>query len=599
MDQGRIESPLFAIAFSIPVGKYYKEIILNNPSILDSFIEEPVESIHWSVRVENVLKNNGLKSIRDLLSNFEKLSLCRYRNFGRTSFDEILKKISISLKGHIDSLAIKGNFDKTHSRSHKIADVTNGVLGLICRDRIWMLCETLRDERKLSKLLNTPVEFIDWSVRNSDAFKVANIRKIGDFSGICVEELMTMENVGKKSLTEVFTKLGNYIENFANEESGAKNFVRAVPSCDLEGLVKYILSKLTVRENKLICRRYGLWDGKREPLARVGKRFRLTRERIRQIQNRALRKLRNYRWREIVADSQDLGKQNDYLNIFMKEFFDIKLRPFMESNFGIANESELFEIIYSINGENIGFDLANEFLSEVFWAGKPIFHDFVIKFGEEVVGLNNSERELYSKVTKTAKYYLGQKGVPQTTSDLLLYFEKIGLSKDSGGGREKFERFLSVSDIPRDPTGKFGLRKWKYFSPRTVSSMAERALIEIGKPAHFTQIALLMDEMFPDSAPFNPHNVHARIESIGETFVWVAPGVYGLKRWGLNRPPYVKDYIIELLQVTDSPMHVRELTEKVLQKCNCSRSSVVMTLSLKKDVFREYPDKFYGLADWE
>lgn len=53
------------------------------------------------------------------------------------------------------------------------------------------------------------------------------------------------------------------------------------------------LHKLTPREEKVIRLRYGLDDGKSRTLEEVGKEFAVTRERIRQIEAKALRKLRN------------------------------------------------------------------------------------------------------------------------------------------------------------------------------------------------------------------------------------------------------------------------------------------------------------------
>lgn len=53
------------------------------------------------------------------------------------------------------------------------------------------------------------------------------------------------------------------------------------------------LHKLTPREEKVIRLRYGLDDGKQRTLEEVGKEFNVTRERIRQIEAKALRKLRN------------------------------------------------------------------------------------------------------------------------------------------------------------------------------------------------------------------------------------------------------------------------------------------------------------------
>ena len=53
-----------------------------------------------------------------------------------------------------------------------------------------------------------------------------------------------------------------------------------------------MLETLTDREEKVLRLRYGLLDGKTHTLEEVGKEFGVTRERIRQIEGKALRKLR-------------------------------------------------------------------------------------------------------------------------------------------------------------------------------------------------------------------------------------------------------------------------------------------------------------------
>ena len=54
-----------------------------------------------------------------------------------------------------------------------------------------------------------------------------------------------------------------------------------------------VLSTLTDREQKVLRLRFGLEDGKARTLEEVGKEFKVTRERIRQIEAKALRKLRH------------------------------------------------------------------------------------------------------------------------------------------------------------------------------------------------------------------------------------------------------------------------------------------------------------------
>ena len=54
-----------------------------------------------------------------------------------------------------------------------------------------------------------------------------------------------------------------------------------------------VLSTLTPREEKVLRLRFGIEDGRSRTLEEVGKEFNVTRERIRQIEAKALRKLRH------------------------------------------------------------------------------------------------------------------------------------------------------------------------------------------------------------------------------------------------------------------------------------------------------------------
>ena len=57
--------------------------------------------------------------------------------------------------------------------------------------------------------------------------------------------------------------------------------------------VNLFLATLTEREQKVLKLRFGLEDGRARTLEEVGKEFDVTRERIRQIEAKALRKLRH------------------------------------------------------------------------------------------------------------------------------------------------------------------------------------------------------------------------------------------------------------------------------------------------------------------
>jgi RNA polymerase primary sigma factor len=67
----------------------------------------------------------------------------------------------------------------------------------------------------------------------------------------------------------------------------------AAASTILREVIERELNTLTAREKHVIKLRFGLYDGRTRTLEEVGKEFDITRERIRQIEAKALRKLRH------------------------------------------------------------------------------------------------------------------------------------------------------------------------------------------------------------------------------------------------------------------------------------------------------------------
>ena len=82
--------------------------------------------------------------------------------------------------------------------------------------------------------------------------------------------------------------LGDFIEDKA-----AVSPLEAVIGMNLEGQTEEVLKTLTPREERVLRLRFGIGDGCDHPLEEVGQQFDVTRERIRQIEAKALRKLRH------------------------------------------------------------------------------------------------------------------------------------------------------------------------------------------------------------------------------------------------------------------------------------------------------------------
>jgi RNA polymerase primary sigma factor len=110
------------------------------------------------------------------------------------------------------------------------------------------------------------------------------VDKVRDILKIAQEPVSLETPIGE----EEDSHLGDFIpDEDASEPSEAASFTL------LKEQLMTVLSTLTPREEKVLRLRFGLEDGRTRTLEEVGKEFNVTRERIRQIEAKALRKLRH------------------------------------------------------------------------------------------------------------------------------------------------------------------------------------------------------------------------------------------------------------------------------------------------------------------
>jgi RNA polymerase primary sigma factor len=86
------------------------------------------------------------------------------------------------------------------------------------------------------------------------------------------------------------SELGSFIED---DETPAPP--EAAEQAILRNTLEELLSTLSPREARILRLRFGLQDGHYYTLEEIGNRFGVTRERIRQIEQKALRRLRHPR----------------------------------------------------------------------------------------------------------------------------------------------------------------------------------------------------------------------------------------------------------------------------------------------------------------
>jgi RNA polymerase primary sigma factor len=119
--------------------------------------------------------------------------------------------------------------------------------------------------------------------------------EIAKAMNITVEKVVEIQTIAQDPVSletpigeEEDSNLGTFIED---EKSASPSDVVAFAM--LKKQLISILDTLTPREEKVLRLRYGIDDGKPRTLEEVGKEFNVTRERIRQIEAKALRKLRH------------------------------------------------------------------------------------------------------------------------------------------------------------------------------------------------------------------------------------------------------------------------------------------------------------------
>ncbi len=119
--------------------------------------------------------------------------------------------------------------------------------------------------------------------------------EIAEEMQITVERVREIQKIAQDPVsleTPIGEEEDSHLSDFIEDERSAAP-TDAVSYTMLKEQLIGVLDTLTPREEKVLRLRYGLDDGKPRTLEEVGKEFNVTRERIRQIEAKALRKLRH------------------------------------------------------------------------------------------------------------------------------------------------------------------------------------------------------------------------------------------------------------------------------------------------------------------
>ncbi len=162
------------------------------------------------------------------------------------------------------------------------------------------ITRAIADQARTIRIPVHMVETINRMVRTQrkltqDLRREPTPQEIADEMGISVEKVQQIQKIAQEPVS-LETPVGE------EDDSTLGDFVHDI---DMPNPLEYtmnekfkeeidkFLKELTEREEKVIRLRYGLVDGRSRTLEEVGKEFNVTRERIRQIEAKALRRLRH------------------------------------------------------------------------------------------------------------------------------------------------------------------------------------------------------------------------------------------------------------------------------------------------------------------
>lgn len=318
----------------------------------------------------------------------------------------------------------------------------------------------------------------------------------------------------------------------------------------LEEICDDLIKDLSSREREIILRRFGLGSNKeRESLQTIGDDLGITRERVRQLQNKALTKIKTRKERHVslfrffynyLKTTGSLRKEEPLLKTIDPEkdnyvFFFLSL----EESFKRKKEDEEFHTLWMIEEEaiTVARKVTSFFVRELEKIGEP---------------LETKE------VVKISKFSLN-------ISSLLSFLEASQL-------------------IEKGPHGLWGIKDWAEINPRGMRDASYLVLKKEKKPLHFREIAELINhcQIFKGkNKKALPSTVHNELIK-DERFVLIGRGIYALSEWGY-RPGYVRDIIVAILK-EKGPLTREEIITEVLKQRLVKKSTIL--LNLKNEIFQ-------------
>ncbi len=265
--------------------RHLMKMTLDTPSTLRRRVRRTIELQEQYDAAKRVLSAGNLRLVVSIAK--------RYRNRG-LSFLDLIQEGNTGLMRAVDKFE--------HQRGYKFSTYATW----------WIRQAITRAIADQSRTIRLPVHMIETMsrVRNvtrdfvQNEGREPNLEETAEAAGLSVDEARCVLKMTRQPLS-LDQPVGEHDDSFFGEfieDEHDDDPLREMTHDHLKERINSVLQSLNYREREIIRLRYGLADGYAYTLEEVGKIFCVTRERVRQIEAKAVRKLQHpVRCRELVG----------------------------------------------------------------------------------------------------------------------------------------------------------------------------------------------------------------------------------------------------------------------------------------------------------
>lgn len=333
-------------------------------------------------------------------------------------------------------------------------------------------------------------------------------------------------------------------------------------------LTSQFLKLLGDREQEILARRYGLLKEKSETLEEIGKSYGLTRERIRQLENSAVNRIKGHEnFEQNIMPAQDLTFNLLERHGGIMEHSHLASMLLPQGSALEEHDPHISFILYRLIDHRVERFMQKEEIVPS-WKIKDMDISPILSLAEKIIQLLNKINE------------------PAEEKELL---DRI-LSANPESTVNNVESAMRISSkIKKNIFGRWGLVSWPQITPRRMSDKIYLALREIGKPLHFAQIADSINQYNFDRKKAHIPTVHNEL-ILDPRFVLVGRGMYALKEWGY-RDGIVKELIAAILN-EKGPIAKDEILELVRPQRMVKDATIMLALSDKSRFAKDSEGKY-------